>query len=278
MRPPSVLVTTLNYLINNFLNSDDTLKMTHGFLRDRTRSIRQDFTMQSYSGSEAVTCHEIIARLHIVSLHKLADEPITKFVPQQEMEQLQKVLTTLQQLYDDARGVGITYPNEPEFRAYQLIIHLRDQDQERQAQRWPSDLFDSKPVQQALKFFELAQRNNGEAVHLRLGNTESCMNFFGTLFRLVKSKTTSYLQACLLEFNFNDIRKTALKAIKSTYRVETKLVFLKDIKEMLGYESEELVIRDCQQYGLGVAQTEVDGNMFWYLVIEKGGKSWNGKA
>lgn len=233
--------------------------------------------MQSYSGSEAVACHEIIARLHIVSLHKLADEPITKFVPQQEMEQLQKVLTTLQQLYDDARAVRLTYPNEDEFRAYQLIIHLRDQDQERQAQRWPQDVFNSKPVQQALKFFELAQRNNGAEVHLRMGNPESCMNFFGTIFRLIKSKTTSYLQACLLEFHFNDIRKTALKAIKNTYRPDTKLVFLKDIQKMLGYESEEFVMRDCQHYGMNVGQTEVDGNMLWHLVIEKGGKSWNGK-
>lgn len=233
--------------------------------------------MQSYTGSEAVTCHEIIARLHIIALHKLADEPVTRFSAQQEMEQLQKVLTTLQQLYDDARDVGIFYPNEAEFRAYQLIIHLRDQDQERQAQRWAPKVFDSDQVQQALKFFMLAQRNNAEQVHLRVGNPESCMNFAGTIFRLLKSKLTSYLQACLLEFHFNDIRKTALKAMKNTYRVGTKMVFLKDIKEMLGYESEEFVLRDCRHYGLSVEQTEVDGSILWYLVIVKGGGGWNGK-
>lgn len=233
--------------------------------------------MQSYTGSETVACHEIIARLHIIALHKLADEPVTRFSAQQEMEQLQKVLTTLQQLYDDARDVGIFYPNEAEFRAYQLIIHLRDQDQERQAQRWAPKVFDSKQVQQALKFFMLAQRNNAEQVHLRVGNPESCMNFAGTIFRLLKSKLTSYLQACLLEFHFNDIRKTALKAMKNTYRVGTKMVFLKDIKEMLGYESEEFVLRDCRHYGLSVEQTEVDGNVLWYLVIVKGGGGWNGK-
>lgn len=233
--------------------------------------------MQSYTGSETVACHEIIARLHIIALHKLADEPVTRFSAQQEMEQLQKVLTTLQQLYDDARDVGIFYPNEAEFRAYQLIIHLRDQDQERQAQRWAPKVFDSKQVQQALKFFMLAQRNNAEQVHLRVGNPESCMNFAGTIFRLLKSKLTSYLQACLLEFHFNDIRKTALKAMKNTYRVGTKMVFLKDIKEMLGYENEEFVLRDCRHYGLSVEQTEVDGNVLWYLVIVKGGGGWNGK-
>lgn len=233
--------------------------------------------MQSYTGSETVACHEIIARLHIIALHKLADEPVTRFSAQQEMEQLQKVLTTLQQLYDDARDVGIFYPNEAEFRAYQLIIHLRDQDQERQAQRWAPKVFDSEQVQQALKFFMLAQRNNAEQVHLRVGNPESCMNFAGTVFRLLKSKHTSYLQACLLEYHFNEIRKTALKAMKNTYRVGTKMVFLKDIKEMLGYESEEFVMRDCRHYGLSVEQTEVDGNILWYLVIVKGGGGWNGK-
>lgn len=277
MRPPPVLVSTLDYLIKHFLNSDEQLKLTHGFLRDRTRSIRQDFTMQSYTGSETVACHEIIARLHIIALHKLADEPVARFSAQQEMEQLQKVLTTLQQLYDDARDVGIFYPNEAEFRAYQLIIHLRDQDQERQAQRWAPKVFNSEQVQQALKFFMLAQRNNAEQVHLRVGNPESCMNFAGTVFRLLKSKHTSYLQACLLEYHFNEIRKTALKAMKNTYRVGTKMVFLKDIKGMLGYESEGFVLRDCRHYGLSVEQTEVDGNILWYLVIVKGGGGWNGK-
>lgn len=64
------------------------LSDSHGFVRDRTRSIRQDFTLQNSRGMEAIEAHEIIARYHILCIHQLCE--VKNFSNQQEMEQLRK--------------------------------------------------------------------------------------------------------------------------------------------------------------------------------------------
>lgn len=69
------------------MNQGD-LEDSHGFVRDRTRSIRQDFTLQNSRGIEAVQAHEIIARYHILCLHEMCENK--GFSEQQEMEQLRK--------------------------------------------------------------------------------------------------------------------------------------------------------------------------------------------
>lgn len=88
VRPPEILTRTLDYLIKNIVGGSEPLELTHGFVRDRTRSIRQDFTVQNSRGTEAVECHERIARFHIISLHQLCE--VDGFSEQQELEQLRK--------------------------------------------------------------------------------------------------------------------------------------------------------------------------------------------
>ncbi|KAG0637528.1 hypothetical protein HOY80DRAFT_1083561 [Tuber brumale] len=276
VRPPGVLVSTLAYLIYNLCGGDIPLSKTHPFVRDRTRAIRQDFTLQNYRKAETVQCHEIIARFHILSLHKLAKDTPDHFVAQQEIEQLQKTLTTLMELYEDARLDGHKYVNEAEFRSYQIITHIRDPDLQRQAQRWPSDIFSSVPVQMALKFFALIQANNRKQTNLGTKNTESCFNNFGTFFRLAKSMRVPYLMACLLETHFSEVRKYALKAMRGVYRRDSKQILLKFVQETLAYEDEASLMADCDNYGLSYAMTDPDPGQEpeSYLVIHKGKGPW----
>ena len=42
---------------------------TFDFIRDRLRSVRNDFTMQHETGPLAIECHERCARFHILALH-----------------------------------------------------------------------------------------------------------------------------------------------------------------------------------------------------------------
>lgn len=91
VRPPDVLKKTLDYLVSKIVSKCDPLdKDTHGFARDRTRSIRQDFTLQNERGLQAIDCHERIVRFHILSLHHMCE--IDGFDAHQEMEQLRKGL------------------------------------------------------------------------------------------------------------------------------------------------------------------------------------------
>lgn len=82
------LQKTLDYLFNTLLSQDPSLKATHSFIRDRTRSIRQDFTVQSEKGEVSIESHERMARYHIHALHMLCETE--GFSVQQEMEQLRK--------------------------------------------------------------------------------------------------------------------------------------------------------------------------------------------
>ena len=64
------------------------LRYTHGFIRDRTRGIRQDFTYQRHVGIlENIECHERIARFHILAIHELGKLEDGQFL-KQETEQL----------------------------------------------------------------------------------------------------------------------------------------------------------------------------------------------
>lgn len=64
------------------------IEASHGFIRDRTRSIRQDFSLQNIRDKSAVDAHERIARYHILCLHQLCEKE--GFSVQQEKEQLFK--------------------------------------------------------------------------------------------------------------------------------------------------------------------------------------------
>ncbi|OBZ80727.1 SAC3 family protein 1 [Choanephora cucurbitarum] len=89
VRTPESLVSTLDYLVDEVL-SQQPLEKCHAFIRDRTRSIRQDFTLQNIRDITAVQVHERIARFHILCLHEMCGLDESKFSEQQETEQLRK--------------------------------------------------------------------------------------------------------------------------------------------------------------------------------------------
>jgi hypothetical protein len=79
---------TLDYLFHVILAQDPLLDHAHPFLRDRTRAVRQDFTIQNDNGPLAVECNERIARFHIYCLFAMRGRP--NFSESQELEQLRK--------------------------------------------------------------------------------------------------------------------------------------------------------------------------------------------
>lgn len=87
VRPPPVLHRTLDYLFHTLL-PQHPLALTHPFIRDRTRSIRQDFTVQNVRGRSAIECNERIARYHILAVGTLREQ--SGFSESQELEQLRK--------------------------------------------------------------------------------------------------------------------------------------------------------------------------------------------
>jgi nuclear mRNA export protein SAC3 len=65
---------TLDYLFHELIPQSG-FTQTFNFIRDRTRAVRNDFTMQHETGCLAMECHDRCARFHILALHLMRDEP-----------------------------------------------------------------------------------------------------------------------------------------------------------------------------------------------------------
>lgn len=242
VRPAHVLVSTLNFLVDNILPQ---LPDAHSFIWDRTRSIRQDFVYQNYYGSEAIDCNERIVRIHLVSLHIMSGSGM-EYSQQQELEQFNKALQTLTESYQDVRNHGGTCPNEAEMRAYHLISHFRDSEIEREVQTLPDAVVKHRLVQLALRFRFIMSQNN--IVARGAQNSIGAMNMFVEFFRLVYSDETPILMAFLLESHFNEFRFYALKAMSRSYHTKGKALFARTLLDMLGFDDVDQFVDYIQYY------------------------------
>lgn len=130
LRPLSVLEDTLNHLFTIFESKRHPFEAVHDFIFDRTRSIRQDLSMQSIiTGDQAISIYERIVKFHIVSHYKLRrnhmnSDPTISPMHYLNMEQLTKALASLYHLYDENRKSNRVYMSEPEFYSFHVLLHL----------------------------------------------------------------------------------------------------------------------------------------------------------
>jgi hypothetical protein len=236
----------MDYLVRNVL-ANNPFHTAHGFVRDRTRGIRQDFVYQNYRLDEAIHVHEEIARFHILSMHYLSGT--AGFDAFQEMEQLRKTLTSLAEYYRDAAKDGRYYQSEAELRAYWVILLARERDVERLVSEWPEKVRQSEDVKLALTFYQMLQRNSAPARTKRIGYPEVVHNTAISFFNLVRSQKTPYLMACLLEFHFGDVRRSGLNMITKGYSTRAKRLTIPAVREMFGYDTDEAAREDMAEHG-----------------------------
>lgn len=273
IRPPRVLQKTLDYLFEQIIGGSQPLANVHKFVWDRTRSIRNDFSIQQVTKTEdlriAIDCFERIARFHIISLHQLSrpDQGSGEFDHHQEREQLNNTLLSLMYYYDDSRHI-LTSPNEAEFRAYCIIFEIQDQrpDLEDRAQNWPTALLKDPRVQTALKLYAAAGNTADDQGPLR-PRTAFCIaqSDYGRFFAIVKSNAVSYLMACVAEIYFNLVRSIALDAIWKAYKrgasTGTEDWILSDLAAALGFDNGEQVQGFCEDHGFSFRERQ-DGKAY----------------
>ncbi|KGO68978.1 SAC3/GANP/Nin1/mts3/eIF-3 p25 [Penicillium italicum] len=273
IRTPKTLLQTMNYLIRYVINGGEPLAVIHMFVWNRTRSIRNDFSVQQLTQVEdvktAVTCLERIARFHIVSLHLLSNPANTEqFDRHQEREQLNNTMLSLMYYYDDNRE-RIHFPNEDEFRAYHILFSIHDQrpDLEARVQKWPAALLASPRVQVALELFAAAC-NTWEpqgALDSRRPNAVA-QGFYTRFFNIINSPSVSYLMACVAEVYFNHIRQTAIRAIWKAYcrtplsqQSKNDHWTVEELTKVLHFDYDEQTIEYCNAQGLHFAENASGG-------------------
>ena len=263
IRPPTVLKRSLDHLMDSVIGGPEPLKDTHKFVWDRTRGIRNDFSIQQVTKVEdlrvAIDCFERIARFHILSLHQLShpERDNGEFDHFQEREQLNNTLLSLMYYYDDSRHKMVS-ANEPEFRAYCIIFEIQDQrpDLEDRAQNWPAAVLKNERVKTALKLYAAAG-NTADAqgplrprVPFNIAQSDSA-----GFFALVKSPAVPYLMACVAEIYFNFVRSSVLETIWKAYKgrrsgaAKVEDWTSPDLMEALGFDDEYQTWAFCEEHG-----------------------------
>lgn len=237
VRPPTVLVSTLKYLVSHILPK---LPSAHPFLWDRTRSIRQDFTYQNYQGDEALWCFEVIARIHCVSFHRMAkclgsgDE----WSQQQEIEQFNKCLQSLSEFYQSRPLVS---SNEGEIRAYQLLSHFFDSELASTIDRLPVQTSKHPLVNLALELRSLAELSVTKFFH-----------------RIRKPDIPATFRA-IAEIHFNKLRMRAIRQLLESMHKRVSMYSMARFVNLLGFESRAEANKFCAHFDLIISESTEAG-------------------
>ncbi|KAG1748132.1 SAC3/GANP/Nin1/mts3/eIF-3 p25 family-domain-containing protein [Suillus lakei] len=200
LRPPKVLRRTLDYLFHDLLPRGG-FSATFNFIRDRSRAVRSDFTMQHEMGAIAIECHDRCARFHVLGLHLERDRPGSQV--SLEEQQLKYTLQSLKEFYEDQRG-KYQSPTELEMRVYHRLIHIRDQ-KERQ-EDIPSFILEHPVFKLTTKFRLLVQAKSapiGRSSPLSVDN--EALGVFNELIIVLQGEgnyAMIYLVACIIEHLF----------------------------------------------------------------------------
>lgn len=272
IRTPATLERTTDYLMDKLVGGTERLAVVHKFVWDRTRAIRNDFSIQQVSREDdvqkAVACYERIARFHILSMHQLSNPDNLldgeNFDFFQEREQLNNTLISLMFYYDDNRDT-IDFPNEAEFRAYCVIFEIQSQhpDLEDRMQSWPNDVLQDRRVETALKLYRAAGNTIFEQGPLKpMAPYSLAQNNSGAFWTTLSSSAVPYIMACVAEIYFPYVRFAALDALwkagksaPQAHQAKTQDWTQSALTDYLGFDTEEQTVEFCKAFDLGFDST-----------------------
>ncbi|RMZ74985.1 hypothetical protein DV737_g5551, partial [Chaetothyriales sp. CBS 132003] len=279
IRTPDALVRTMDYLIDDVVGKEDRLIACHNFVWDRTRAVRNDFSIQQVSAEPAVRmavdCHERSARFLILSLHVLSDDgqllPGDHFDAQQDVEQLNKTFTSLWHYYDAHRD-AIAFPNEAEFRSYQILFEILSAtpDLEDRMHFWPYDVLADARVQTALRLYQFANDTLRYRGPLRPFTPDMVAQMNACAFwDLLASPSCSYLMACVAEISFYLVRFGFLavlwKSVKSAPKAQQERMkewTVGQMRHYLSFDDDAQVEQFCAHLGIGFHGTSDSGERY----------------
>ncbi|KAH6636823.1 SAC3/GANP/Nin1/mts3/eIF-3 p25 family-domain-containing protein [Chaetomium tenue] len=250
VRSVDALRRTTDYLFNDLLQSENNLPSMHNFLWDRTRAVRKDFTFHSQKSAEEmkdmVYCFETITRFHATALHLLSKKGFANedFDQRQEIEQLGRTILSLMEAYDMCHDKQVHCPNEPEFRAYYLLLNAHDPSIVVRIPTWGKESwFETEEVQTALSLIQTMEdvREPKGPIKPRVATSLSDASFTN-YFSIVEDTRVSYTMACVAEIHFTTVREGILKNLVRGYarhRDAPRTITASDLNAMLRFDTPE---------------------------------------
>lgn len=246
---------TLDYLMQRL--DDDEFDFLHSWIWDRTRAIRKDLRTQRIEQrtdiSLLLTCLERSARFLLLSAHQMARSTQQDYSHQQDIEQLNATLMSLQERYIDNRRIGYPSAHEAEFWAYRLILAplYTNTQLENELHGLPSDLRHNPRVHTAIEIY----RTLNSVLFQKESRFVQAQANWKRFWELISSPSVSYLMACAAEISFQRVRHVVLDTLWRVYRVGTttrphtvESWTTDKLQEVLGLDSESEVVELCQLY------------------------------
>ncbi|KAF2069455.1 hypothetical protein CYY_009228 [Polysphondylium violaceum] len=244
IRPPPICLKVMDYMTHSVADQQNIpFSEIQNFIRDRTRSLRQDLTSQHAKDDISINIHERCTRFHIVSHHYLCELPDKDFNQFQNREQLNNCLTSLKQFYDDhKRRTGLISKNEPEFRSYYILNSLENNsDLVSYMISIPQEIFYHPFIQYAIEVWKAYRSSN-------------YCRFF-----ILAAKGT-FLQACILHRYFIHVRKMAVKYMNKAYRAGKNAITMypiADFQSLLMFYDIAETMDFIEQYRFSVDSDQV---------------------
>lgn len=96
VHPPAVIMQSMQHLLT-ICDAKFSFDQVYHFVRDRTRSVRQELNVEGMKGEECMTVHGHIARFHIMSWHRTCKLTHIEHgcSAKQNVEDMEKCLTSL---------------------------------------------------------------------------------------------------------------------------------------------------------------------------------------
>ncbi|XP_043081137.1 SAC3 domain-containing protein 1 [Puntigrus tetrazona] len=147
LRPPSVLLKTARYLVDDVAASSSFQPWTevYAFVFDRLRSVRQDMIIQRVSGPDCVAVLEKSVRFLLYASYRLCGQQLQHFDPRINDTHLQECLSWLLESYRDGK-----HQHQEEFQALSLLYNLSSSQAIQHVLELPERIRSSPSVQLAL--------------------------------------------------------------------------------------------------------------------------------
>ncbi|KAK0626312.1 SAC3/GANP/Nin1/mts3/eIF-3 p25 family-domain-containing protein [Immersiella caudata] len=258
VRSVDALRRSVDYMFNDLLG-ENNLPSMHNFLWDRTRAVRRDFTFHSQKSTEEmkdlVYCFETITRFHATALHLLSRKGHAQddFDDKQEIEQLGRTILSLIEAYDACREMGVQCENEPEFRAYYLLLNANDPSIVKRIPTWGKEYwFETEEVQTAYSLLQSMEdvRQPRGPIKPRRGMTLAD-TAFTNYFTIVEDPRVSYTMACIAEVHFTSVRQNILKNLVRGYarnRDAPRTLSAADLNKMLRFDTPEEAVEFAEAH------------------------------
>lgn len=205
VRPLPVLEDTLAHLLNLLTSGKQPFEVIHDFIFDRTRSIRQDLSMQHIVNDRAIHMYQEMVKFHVISHYRLrscGSSQDASSLHCLNMEQLTKTLTSLFDLYEANQSSNSACKNEAEFRSFYVLLHLGS---------------NSRPMGESLSLWfrhvpSLIMNSKEMCFSRELLRCFRIGNYKRFLYAAAKA---SCLQYCIIEPYVNEVRALALSYINN---------------------------------------------------------------